>query len=141
MPRSPAQLAWRERNREKINAQDRARRPLRRQANYAAFKRKELAAGAQRRGLLFALTLADVQGLLDRRFCELCGVECTPSGCGALRGPTPSFDRVDNTVGYVLTNMALLCYRCNAQKNDMSLAEAERLVRWLRERLHPATNA
>jgi 5-methylcytosine-specific restriction endonuclease McrA len=136
MPRTEAQKRWRRENREREREMDRVATSRRRRNNYPAFKWKEIKAGAVRRNLLFELSKEDVQTILARRFCEICGVETKQGGCESDRRTTPSIDRVDNASGYTVQNTALLCYRCNTQKGDMTLAEAERLVAWLRVRSH-----
>lgn len=138
-----ARRAWKLRNRERVRAQDRAAHARKRAVDYARYKHKELKAGAAQRGIAFELSRDDVRDLLARRVCELCGIECRRGTCRAERWTTPSIDRIDNTVGYLLSNVALLCYRCNARKADMSLADVERLYHWLREKLphKPPTSA
>lgn len=52
-----------------------------------------------------------------------------------LRPSTPSLDRVDCTKGYVVDNVAVICWRCNMLKRDALLSELENIVEYMRERL------
>ncbi len=47
----------------------------------------------------------------------------------------PSLDRIDCTKGYITDNIDIICWRCNAIKRDATLAELERIVRYMRKHL------
>ncbi|HRE44070.1 MAG TPA: hypothetical protein PKY87_08875 [Terricaulis sp.] len=52
---------------------------------------------------------------------------------GRKKDASPSIDRIRPAEGYVLGNVALICWRCNNLKRDASAAELETIVRWMRE--------
>ena len=48
---------------------------------------------------------------------------------------SPSLDRTDPTMGYVLGNVVVLCHRCNSLKSNATVDELRTIVRYL-ESLH-----
>ncbi len=44
----------------------------------------------------------------------------------------PSIDRIDNKKGYVIGNIALICWRCNNLKRDATADELQKIVDWMR---------
>ena len=104
-----------------------ARNPTKRVANYERFRYREenrinvlikdAARRAQRKGLEFD-GLACLQGLTPES-CPYCKITFDYTRRGMkLRGPGPSIDRIDNTKGYVEGNVQIICFRCNALKNN-----------------------
>ena len=84
-----------------------------------------------------------------------------PARCpilGMLLGPNgrhnswsmPSLDRIDNSKGYVPGNVAVISWRANSLKSNLTLEEAERLINYmkghpdelpeLRDQWEPTTN-
>jgi hypothetical protein len=58
--------------------------------------------------------------------CACCGALLDYSmGRGPDRARSPSLDRIDNTRGYTLENVAVICFRCNRVKGSSSLARLE----------------
>lgn len=47
-------------------------------------------------------------------------------------GATPSIDRVNNTKGYTMGNVAIICWNCNSTKSDSSIEILEMLVAYMR---------
>ena len=45
---------------------------------------------------------------------------------------SPSLDRWDNTKGYILGNVRVVCFRCNELKRDGTLKEFKNLVRYMK---------
>ncbi len=43
---------------------------------------------------------------------------------------TATLDRIDNDIGYVVGNVAVISYRANTMKNDATLEEINGLARW-----------
>jgi len=74
--------------------------------------------------------------------CPSCGsrfeFRCSQSIVGVLgfpatrRSVTPSLDRLNPSLGYVVGNLAIICWRCNFLKSDGVLSEFEALTSWLR---------
>lgn len=88
--------------------------------NAVATKYVQLRKNAQRRGLEFDLRLADVRRLLSRKTCFYTGeVLCDESvEEGAATHPNKrTFDRVDNTKGYVRGNVVACSHRVNQFKS------------------------
>jgi len=44
---------------------------------------------------------------------------------------SPSLDRFDNSRGYTVENVKVICMRCNSLKSDATLAEMETVVRYM----------
>lgn len=51
----------------------------------------------------------------------------------ALRGFSPSIDRIDNSKGYTKDNVAVISMKANRHKSDLTLAEAERLLKYMKK--------
>ena len=70
--------------------------------------------------------------------CPCCGTKLDYSFSGngkraIINGP--SLDRVDTTKGYILGNVEIICWRCNALKRDAILPELEAIVAYMKARL------
>ena len=54
-----------------------------------------------------------------------------------LNGPndphSPSVDRIIPELGYVKSNVKMICFRCNQQKNDSSIEQLEQIVRYMKK--------
>ena len=53
-------------------------------------------------------------------------------GRGYDKRDSPSLDRWDNTKGYILGNVRVVCFRCNELKRDGTLKEFKNLVRYMK---------
>lgn len=64
--------------------------------------------------------------------CECCGqtLQLVPIA-GVPSNASPSVDRIVPSLGYVLGNVALLCWRCNNLKRDATAEELRRIADWL----------
>ncbi len=73
--------------------------------------------------------------LETQKECECCGcvLRLVPHG-GAPCNASPSIDRIDPGAGYVLGNVALLCWRCNNLKRDATAEELETIAAWMRSK-------
>ncbi len=139
--------AYKEANRDKINAY----RRLYRQANkeklaaeyrkyYLAnkdrktekarefngvYKERRLLASAKARakelGREFTISLEDVQ-IPDR--CPVLGIPIKRKAAGRVDPASASLDRIDNSKGYVKGNVRVISHRANSLKRDMTLEEA-----------------
>ncbi len=86
---------------------------------------------ANKRGIEFSITLADVPVPQD---CPCCGRELKLRTGPVQKGPSdasPSIDRINPTRGYVPGNVAVICWRCNELKRDASIAELRTILSWL----------
>jgi hypothetical protein len=70
--------------------------------------------------------------LIEHPNCECCGRRFDLRGGDS--NSSPSIDKVIPSEGYVVDNIALLCWRCNRLKFNATLDELEKLVAWLRSR-------
>lgn len=73
--------------------------------------------------------------LIRQPKCECCRqtFQLVPNG-SIKSDASPSVDRLVPVRGYVLENVALLCWRCNNLKRDASAAELRRVADWLDSR-------
>ena len=84
-----------------------------------AKKFMSLSSNANRRGKDFGLTLAEVRRLLSLKRCQLTGVEMTLAGDEPAKGTDRTIDRVDASKGYVVGNVAAVCYAANMLKAQL----------------------
>lgn len=49
------------------------------------------------------------------------------------RRRTPSLDRVDNTQGYSLSNVFVICFRCNTVKGQADIEDIKNLLQYISE--------
>ena len=88
-----------------------------------------------RRGLQFNITAKDLLNLLvvQKGKCALTGwdLEFTRGGnFGSGTNPLScSIDRKDNDIGYVLSNIQLVCWKANKIKNSLSDVEFKELCK------------
>jgi len=57
------------------------------------------------------------------------------TGKGRNRSDSPSFDRVDNSKGYEITNVEVICWDCNNKKSDSTIQNLETILKYMRERI------
>ena len=101
-----AALKWNKENRDKKAVSDR-RYMQTSGGRYIAYRN-----GAKNRGLLFNISRDEFIRLVKKR-CDYCNDENTQMG----------LDRVDNSVGYLLSNVVPCCEKCNRMKLTMTLDE------------------
>lgn len=83
---------------------------------------------AKRAGITFDLTIND---LIIPGVCPVLGI---PISFGDMKGRSnsPSVDRFDNAKGYTKDNIRIISYRANHLKSDGTLAEMEKVLRYMR---------
>lgn len=89
---------------------------------------------AKKEGVSFGLTLAHV---IIPSLCPILGIPLFfPKENGKFyRGPnTPTIDRINPLNGYVPNNIAIISWRANRLKNNATLMELERIVKFVRAR-------
>ncbi len=91
---------------------------------------------AKYRGLEWSLSDSEFSDLTQRE-CEYCGAKPSATRVVSRNGSFTynGIDRVDNSLGYVMSNVVPCCYTCNHAKHNMTraafIAWIERLVsRW-----------
>jgi len=51
---------------------------------------------------------------------------------GQKHDQSPSVDRIRPELGYVVDNVAIICWRCNNLKRDATAGELQMVVDWIR---------
>jgi hypothetical protein len=98
---------------------------------------------SRRFGLPFDVDVLTVeflrQWLIRSPICECCGkgLDLSAKAIGKFSPASPSIDRVIPKEGYTLQNVALLCWRCNALKNNATADELQTIVDWMRSKEAP----
>lgn len=59
------------------------------------------------------------------------GIKLERKGAGAAKENSPSIDRIDPAKGYIKGNIAVISWRANMLKNNMSVEEARLLLAYL----------
>lgn len=59
------------------------------------------------------------------------GVTLIRKGAGQAHEHSPSIDRIDPTKGYIKGNIAVISWRANMLKNNMTVEEARLLLAYL----------
>lgn len=81
---------------------------------------KSLKENAHRKGLLLDLSFEEYK-VLRHKPCYYCGVNFTRGNASY------ALDRVDNTLGYLKSNIVVCCYACNHAKAGMTLSQFVRM--------------
>jgi hypothetical protein len=92
---------------------------------------------ARRYGREFSEELNDLLLNSIPTHCTCCGHELdykyeSRSHSARHRARSPSFDRVDNTKGYTVENVAVTCSRCNFLKGDSTFEEIEHVYKYMK---------
>ncbi len=89
---------------------------------------------AKARGLEFALTLADIEAMMAPMVCSVTGLPLSlEHESNSKANPwAPSIDRIDNSKGYVPSNVRLVCAIYNLARADWPDEAFLTLVRALR---------
>lgn len=109
----------------------------------AGIMRQGMIDRSRKTGLPFdaaTLTIAQIMGWIERTpTCPCCdqAIDYTFKGTGRKNDASPSIDRIDHRRGYVVGNVALICWRCNNLKRDATIEELEAVTRWMRAHATP----
>ena len=90
---------------------------------------------AKKKGRDFNLTLED---MVIPSNCKICGTELKRNKLHA-QSNTPSVDRIDNSLGYIKGNVAIICYRCNTIKGNMTIAILANMLAYMQKQIEPFT--
>jgi len=85
-----------------------------------------LRASAKKRGIPFELTMDDLNEISIPLTCPILGMPVF-FNTGQVNDNSISFDRIDNTKGYVPDNIIAISYRANRLKSDATLNELKLL--------------
>lgn len=109
------------RRREEARAQMRKNYLREKEENPVAQMLRRLRTRAKVKGLEFSLTAEDI---FIPDICPILGI--------SLKENSPSLDRVDNSKGYIKSNVRVVSSRANTLKRDASLEELEKIVEYMR---------
>lgn len=79
---------------------------------------------AKRRGILFNLTLSDINNLTFPISCPILGIPLKYNR-GMVQDDSISIDRIDSSKGYEANNIVVISWRANKLKNDSTSREME----------------
>jgi hypothetical protein len=86
---------------------------------------------ALKRGIEFSICKTDLN-LQDE--CPCCRQKMEVKAGPIKKGAdprSPSIDRIDNSKGYVVGNVAIICWRCNELKRNGTIEEFRNILRWM----------
>lgn len=86
---------------------------------------------AKDKGLEFTIRPSDIQ-VVDR--CPILGFQLVKNR-GQWSDHSYSLDRVDSTKGYIPGNVRVISWKANFIKNDLTLEQAERMVKYMKGEL------
>lgn len=86
---------------------------------------------AKAKGIEFSITLDDIK---IPTHCPITGIELKPNlgGTHPIKS-SPNLDRIDNSLGYVPGNVAVISSWANQRKGDLSVEEIERLYNYVKK--------
>ena len=118
--------AWRARNKEHCKTADKTwqqNNPLKHMIRAA---RKS----SKRRGIEFSITEDDFTSLPSH--CPILEIELTYGGaCEVAKPSAASFDRIDNSKGYIKGNVQIISWRANKLKADATVLELQKLIAYM----------
>lgn len=120
--------AWNLKNADRIAAQKRAKYI----ADPAQSILRNARLRAKRMGLEFNLTIGDI---VVPETCPVLGIPLVIGNRKGWSTTSPTLDRIDNSKGYIKGNICVISWRANSLKSDATLAEAERVVAYMRRGL------
>jgi len=90
-------------------------------------------ARAKRKNLYHDLTIEHIEAIWpeDDR-CPVFGIRLA-KGDGRATDNSPSLDRIDNTKGYEVGNVAVISFRANTIKNSSSVEELMAIINYIQE--------
>lgn len=86
---------------------------------------------AKARDMDFDITLDDIA---IPEHCPVLGIKLE-AGRGRVHDASPSLDRIDNSLGYVKGNVAVISAKANILKNHASLDEVRKIYDWMAKSL------
>jgi hypothetical protein len=77
--------------------------------------------------------------MYDKGVCECCGKKLESNvgkGIGYGCDNSYSIDRILPEKGYIIGNVAILCYKCNRLKNNGTIEELKMIINWMEQKLN-----
>lgn len=87
---------------------------------------------AKKRGIPFDLDYSELEWPTE---CPVLGIPIFKGKAGSSNDNSPSLDRFDNSKGYTKDNVRIISRRANTLKNDASLEELEKIVKYMKGEL------
>ena len=85
---------------------------------------------SKRRGIEFSITEDDFTSLPSH--CPILEIELTYGGaCEVAKPSAASFDRIDNSKGYIKGNVQIISWRANKLKADATVLELQKLIAYM----------
>lgn len=119
-------IRYKEKSREKDKLRERNRRKFNRESIILASAKTR----AKKFNLEFSITINDIQIPL---FCPVLGIELNLNNTKIRLDTSPSLDRIDNSKGYTKENIRIISWRANKLKNNASLEELEKIIKYMKE--------
>jgi hypothetical protein len=88
-------------------------------------------ARAKKRGIPFDDEIREVLTNPAPTVCECCNRPFDYTHRNKNRGASPSIDKINNRLGYVVGNVAIICWRCNNLKRDATAQELRMVADWM----------
>jgi len=87
-----------------------------------------LKSSAKKRGIPFTITKTDLWDIDVPLTCPILGIPMKVDSSRKLQDNSISYDRLDNSKGYVAGNLIIISYRANRLKSDATLREMKLLA-------------
>jgi hypothetical protein len=88
---------------------------------------------AKKKGLLFNLTVAYLESIVVDR-CPVLGIKLSYGRHNRIALPnSPSLDRIKSGLGYIIGNVKIISHRANTIKQDATVDELKRVLRYVCE--------
>jgi hypothetical protein len=89
---------------------------------------------AKKKGIPFTISQADI---LIPKICPVLGIRLrVRTGKNGASNNSPTLDRVVPELGYTPGNIVVISWRANCLKRDATLEELQKLIDWLKGRIH-----
>jgi len=85
---------------------------------------------AKQKNLEFNIDITDI--VIPKK-CPVLGIDIISDGSKRYTNNSPSVDRIDNNKGYIKGNVTVISYRANALKNDATIEELQRIVKYMKD--------
>lgn len=128
---------YREKNRDKINAykrkyyQEHKDKKIRQSTKWRAENIERSWAtnsiySHRKRGMIVEFTAEELLSAHDTSFCAICGQElnwCISEKRGLKIKGSPTIDRIDNDTTMTISNVQIVCSKCNTMKQDLTMKQ------------------
>ncbi|RWZ87313.1 MAG: hypothetical protein EO766_12370 [Hydrotalea sp. AMD] len=102
-----------------------------RQSRYTSYLLSRVKGRAKHKGIEFNITLDDI---VIPTHCPILGIPLDFNK-GHSRDSTPSIDRIDNKLGYIKGNIAVISMKANRLKSDASISDVRAILSYMEQHL------